>query len=134
MKEKIAPKYLACIALYCTGIFYMSAQSRIEQAAPGWLEFPGADKLAHLFIYAGLTLLVSWAIRQSNESPRPWVQWGAPILFAACYGITDEIHQYYVPNRDMDPLDLLADAAGAILIQSIWCGKVWRVPLRKAVT
>ena len=83
----------------------MSAQSRIEETAPSWLDFSGADKIAHMTIYAGLALLVSWSIRQSNDNPRPWAQWVIPVLFAVFYGITDEIHQFYVPNREMDGLD-----------------------------
>jgi hypothetical protein len=134
MKEKIEPKYWFCIALYCAMIFFMSSQSDVQQSAPGWLDFPASDKVAHIVLYAGLALLVSWAIRRSNETPRPWVQWGIPVLFAVCYGITDEIHQLYVPNRSLEALDVLADGFGAVMIQSIWCGKVWRIPIRNAAS
>jgi len=112
----------------------MSSQSQVDDAAPNWLAFSGADKVAHMILYGGLTFVVSWSIRRSNESPRPWVQWGIPVIFAVFYGVTDEIHQYYVPNRAMDAWDLLADGVGGILVQSVWCGIVWRVPLRNATT
>jgi len=36
------------------------------------------------------------------------------IAAATCYGISDEIHQYFVPLRDADLLDFLADMAGSI--------------------
>jgi VanZ family protein len=37
------------------------------------------------------------------------------VLFSTAYGLTDEIHQHFVPPRQMDGLDLLADASGAAL-------------------
>jgi VanZ family protein len=37
------------------------------------------------------------------------------ILIAILYGVTDEIHQRFVPPRQMDPMDLGADALGATL-------------------
>jgi len=37
----------------------------------------------------------------------------ASLLSAAFYGMTDEIHQYFVPGRSADPWDWLADTVGA---------------------
>jgi VanZ family protein len=37
---------------------------------------------------------------------------------AVMFGLSDEIHQYFVPGRNMDPLDLLTDAIGAAL--ALW--------------
>ncbi|MFM8552091.1 MAG: VanZ family protein, partial [Nitrospiraceae bacterium] len=36
------------------------------------------------------------------------------------YGITDEIHQAFVPLRDPSPWDVLADGAGASVVSSLW--------------
>jgi len=36
------------------------------------------------------------------------------ILFAACYGCLDEVHQYFVPERNADWLDAAADTVGGI--------------------
>ena len=35
------------------------------------------------------------------------------VLIAVAYGVTDEWHQSFVPNRHADPRDLAADAIGA---------------------
>lgn len=37
------------------------------------------------------------------------------VVFASLYGVTDEVHQIFVPGRFCDPLDWLVDTAGALL-------------------
>ena len=37
------------------------------------------------------------------------------LLLAACYGISDELHQYFVPGRHCTGSDVLADTVGALL-------------------
>ncbi|MBP8105542.1 MAG: VanZ family protein, partial [Nitrospira sp.] len=44
------------------------------------------------------------------------------------YGLSDEIHQLFVPLRQGDPLDLVADSVGAAL--GAW---TWRLMERRAV-
>lgn len=34
--------------------------------------------------------------------------------FASLYGATDEVHQYFVPERSSDVLDWIADTVGAL--------------------
>ena len=36
-------------------------------------------------------------------------------VVASLYGMTDEFHQYFVPDRACDPLDWLIDTCGATL-------------------
>ena len=36
------------------------------------------------------------------------------ITLSSLYGISDEIHQHYVPYRDADVMDALADIIGSI--------------------
>jgi VanZ family protein len=35
------------------------------------------------------------------------------VALATAYGITDEVHQAFVPGRSPDPRDVVADAVGA---------------------
>ena len=37
------------------------------------------------------------------------------VLFCLFYGMTDEWHQSFVPGRDADWMDLVADTMGAII-------------------
>lgn len=37
------------------------------------------------------------------------------VLIAFLFGISDEVHQYFVPNRSADVMDVVADVVGATL-------------------
>jgi VanZ family protein len=67
---------------------------------------------AHLVFYAILGYLAhqAWSrLRGANGPAVALAAW----LFAVAYGISDEFHQSFVPNRDASTLDVLADALGA---------------------
>lgn len=109
-------RYLALTALYCAGIFWLSSKPNPPDVP---LPFAGADKLMHAILYAGLTAIVSVGIRRSNRQVTFWVQAAVPLVFAAVYGLTDEIHQIFVPTRSFDPLDLAANVTGAAIMQAM---------------
>lgn len=116
----VKPRYILLTIFYCAGIFYLSSESDpIGVEMP----FPGMDKLLHMVMYGGLATVVSFGISRSGSPVSHRVQFLAPIVFAGVYGLSDEIHQMFVPRRDFDPLDVVADLAGALLIQTIlWFG------------
>lgn len=74
------------------------------------------DKLIHAGIFFVFALLLARAYRHQQHFPR-WAEASAPLSLwtAIVYGIVDEGHQLYIPGRSGDPLDLLADAVGALL-------------------
>ncbi|MCL2632499.1 MAG: VanZ family protein, partial [Coriobacteriia bacterium] len=41
------------------------------------------------------------------------------IIIASLYGVSDEVHQYFVPTRHADPVDWMFDTIGALLGASI---------------
>jgi VanZ family protein len=96
------------VGLYMVLIFAGSAQSDLPEP-PGRL----SDKQMHALEYAGLSLLTCRAMAGGvlgGVSPYAAAGgWG----LAAGYGLLDEVHQAFVPGRDADPFDLMADAAGA---------------------
>ncbi len=93
--------YLLLAVGWATAIFWMSSLPGTEVGLqPPW------DKLAHFATYAVLaTLLVRSGLSQALA-----------FLLAVVYGAGDEWHQSFVPGRDASGFDLLADAAGALLI------------------
>ena len=79
------------------------------------LRLPLADKAAHLGIYGVLGFLAAGALRTLRPMPSRWAAGHGAVLIAALWGWIDEIHQFFVPGRTTEPLDLLADVVGAAL-------------------
>jgi len=118
------PRYIAATALYCAFLFALSADSNPPSIELPW-EIEGLDKTVHAALYAVLGAIVSLGMRRSGKPVSFWAQCFVPVLFAGVYGMTDEIHQLYVPNRTCDLGDLLADVAGASLVQAGLCYRYW---------
>ena len=76
---------------------------------------PGVDKLLHLIEYLILSFLLFSAMRaQFPKAPSGRVFMFVFIL-STLYGISDEIHQKYVPLRECDPIDMILDGVGSAL-------------------
>lgn len=120
----LKPPYLIVTGLYCGFIFYLSSLSE-PPSAPA--SFPGVDKVAHGLLYAGLAATLSVGIRRSNDPARPSVQFWVPLLFASLYGLSDEVHQLFVPLRTFEWWDWAADSAGAGMAQLLLCFALWKV-------
>jgi VanZ family protein len=71
-----------------------------------------ADKLAHVLEFGLLASLIYVALKKSGVSSHPIF---ISFLIAFLYGISDEIHQYFVPGRVADPLDAVANAVGSVV-------------------
>ncbi len=73
---------------------------------------------AHFLEYAVLGALLANALRHHTHWQRACV---LTVMFASLYGVTDEFHQWFVPNRMADPLDWLVDTCGAALGATALC-------------
>jgi VanZ family protein len=75
--------------------------------------FPFADKGVHFVEYLVLGFLVAHAARRTwpDHALGRMVLLGA--LVAVGWGVLDEMHQAFVPGRDAELLDLVADSLGA---------------------
>ena len=94
-------------------IFWLSSISRPPDL-PGGV----SDKGAHGLLYFGLGVLLVRARAGGWRRPVTLGIAAAAIVVATLYGISDEIHQYFVPLRQMEVRDILADAIGASLAAS----------------
>ena len=94
---------------YAGVIFYLS--SRCWSGPPLFLH---ADKVIHLVIYAGLGALCVWALRGTSLRGRAQLL-PLAVAMAFIYGVTDEMHQMFVPGRDASAADLVFDAIGGFL-------------------
>ncbi len=68
-------------------------------------------KLGHFSEYFILGLLSANAVRTFPLSAL-W-KWLAPLIFCILYAVSDEVHQYFVPDRAMRFLDCCIDSSGA---------------------
>ena len=118
-------KYAAAVILYCAFIFVISAQSEPPKPKFG-IHIPGLDKIAHAVLFGGLAAVVSVGMRKSNPGLRREIQFYGPIAFALLYGLSDEIHQVFVPLRTFEVMDLVADGLGALAAQVVLCGVLWK--------
>jgi VanZ family protein len=92
--------YLALAALYMALIFFLSSLPGGTVGIPApW------DKVAHALEYGGLGFLLGRGL--GRPLPALWL--------AVLYGLSDELHQSFVPGREVSAGDLLADAVGALL-------------------
>ncbi|MEM7263575.1 MAG: VanZ family protein [Planctomycetota bacterium] len=99
------------LVLYSGFIFYMSSR----EVLPRMPRFPHADKVFHCGAYCAWALTCATAVYRSRPS---WSLRSIALVAAlsgAAYGITDEIHQAYVPGRSADVWDWAADSVGASL-------------------
>jgi VanZ family protein len=76
---------------------------------------PFQDKGVHFVEYGTLAVLLSHAIRGTWRDWRPMSTFALAVVLTTLWGITDEIHQAYVPGRNSDVQDVLADALGSLL-------------------
>lgn len=103
---RLAPALL-CMA----AIFALSSRSELPQ--PSSISGEVFSIMGHFGAYFGLGVTLWWALGLGRFTTRARVllAWGAAVL----YGISDEFHQSFVPNRTPDVRDVLVDAAGAIV-------------------
>jgi len=101
---------LVALVSYMTLIFYLSGQPADVSAGVEILEMPRI--ILHVGEYAVLGLLVNSVMMQVSSRVLRSVFFSS--AFCCLYGVTDEIHQFFVPTRCFDIFDILADTIGGI--------------------
>lgn len=109
-------RYYVLVALYCGLIFWISSRPAPEFAGP---KFPGEDKVLHLMAYGVLAGLVSLGMHRSGRAYAPRRLYWIPVLVSGIYGVSDEIHQYFVPDRTFSFGDMAANITGALLASAV---------------
>lgn len=98
--------------IYCIFIFFLSSQQEllwVSRAEEQTIGFKTSSFFKHIVEYAILGGLLRIA---SNDLP-------SIFMFSVFYGVTDEIHQWFVPLRVLSPYDMLANSIGGLLGLSI---------------
>ena len=89
-------------------IFMVSGVSDVP-AAPGGI----SDKAIHGIVYGVLSVLWLRALAGGRRRGVTLRRTIVAVALSAGYGVTDEIHQAFVPSRHAELADVLADALGA---------------------
>lgn len=89
-------------------IFDLSSRSSF--AAVAYIHI--SDKLVHFILYAGLSASLLIGARKAPFT-RMFSPYWLVFILAVYFGVSDEYHQGFVPNRTVDIMDWLADTAGA---------------------
>ena len=142
--------FVAFSLLYAAIIFYLSAQSSIDLPSSSPIPFydqlidfvinsnnpylldiayfvaHNFDKFAHMILYFGFGILLHITFRHSDNLTLRKYAPVIAIFIGVAYGISDEIHQMYVPGRTSSFDDLVADSIGITLAQIVF----WLVVLK----
>ena len=112
--------YWVPVALYAGAIFFLSAQSHPEEHLPSFLLKDVSDKVLHAVEYAVLGGLCYRAFRWGLSEQMAARALIIAIVTASLYGVTDEVHQLFVPFRESSWQDWLADTIGAVIGALSW--------------
>jgi VanZ family protein len=111
IRTKIFALYWLPVILYCLLIFIQSSYPA-TQSLPS---IPHMDKLTHAGAYALLGFLFFRAFQTTKVGKGAVLLVILSALASSLYGVSDEIHQYFVPSRTADILDVAANTAGSVL-------------------
>ena len=112
-------RYWLPVAAYAGLIFYLSSLSHPEEYIPSLLGELG-DKVLHAMEYGVLSVLCYRAFRHGAGAWAARYALRLAIVAAATYGVTDEVHQAFVPLREAEAGDLLMDMIGAAIGARGW--------------
>ena len=107
-------RYWAPVFIWMAGIFYFSSRPNPLDFLPPSRYTSSIDKIAHVSEYAVLAFLLYRALKKRGSSSFAPPRFSTSALIAFAYAVFDEIHQEFVPNREMQLVDLGYDLVGII--------------------
>jgi VanZ family protein len=102
--------YWLPLILYCLFIYIQSDYPSPEQIPV----FPYVDKVLHVTAYGIMGILFYRAYQTLRFKDNIKMLMFLSVVSASLYGISDEIHQSFVPFREAEVADAIADMIGAI--------------------
>ncbi len=103
--------FLIPIVLYSCLIYFLSDQARLPMPDLGIFSW---DKLIHFAAYFVYGILMQLAVIALVGKKTLKNQIFIVILLCSLYAFSDEFHQSFVPGRDADIYDVIADILGAL--------------------
>jgi len=106
--------YWLPLILYCLFIYIQSDHPSPEQIP----SFPLVDKVLHFIAYGLMGILFYRAYQTLRIKNNIQMLMVLSVVSASLYGISDEIHQSFVPFREAEVADVIADIIGAF--SGVW--------------
>ena len=113
-KLKCFVLYWLPLILYCLLIYIQSAHPSPKQIP----SFPFVDKVLHFAAYGIMGILFYRAYQTLRIKNNIQLLMVLSVVSASLYGISDEIHQSFVPFREAEVADVIADTIGAF--SGVW--------------
>ena len=92
--------------------------------------FEISDKIKHFVAYFGLAILLGLNLHfQEKWKSLSFYYIIATLVICMTYGVLDELHQMFIPNRMAEFLDWVADSLGTItglFVASVFLKKIMR--------
>jgi len=115
-KIKISWIFKCILTLVYAGIIYWESSRDTSSVSLPY----HTDKIVHFVEFGLLCLMTCWLL----SSVRIWTNGIYKIILAvgvtSLYGISDEFHQLFTPNRSVDAFDWMADTIGAVTAGFFW--------------
>ena len=108
------------VILVMAAIFTLSHQHGSRLHLPA---IPYIDKVGHFTLYFLLAGTVLYAVPATLRHRFLWKTAAYVVIFCLGYGLSDELHQMFIPGRDASIADLIADLIGAATLTFLWFRK-----------
>jgi VanZ family protein len=106
------------VLLYAGLIFYISSQPYL--GLPNQIVLLDPESLSlHLFEFIPLGFLTARAASRTHAL-NSFNSFNFPSFIGSLYGLSDEVHQYFVPGRTSSIIDFMADTAGVMIGVFLW--------------
>jgi len=115
-KIKISWIFKCILTLVYAGIIYWESSRDTS-----FVSLPyHTDKLVHFAEFGLLCLMTCWSLSFLRAGNKGVYKIILAIGVTSLYGMSDEFHQLFTPNRSVDVFDWLADTAGAVAAGFLW--------------
>ena len=114
------------LIIYCLALYIQSDYPSPEKIPT----FTFSDKILHFGAYGLLGILFFRAYETLPLKANKTLLILLSIGSATLYGISDEIHQYFVPFRNADIMDVVANTLGSIC--GVYFYHLWKVQKKHA--
>ena len=129
-KIKIIACYWLPLVAYCVFIYVQSSYPSPEELP----SFEFSDKLMHFGAYAVMGVLFYRAYQTLPFKTNFQFIVLLSMISASLYGVSDEIHQSFVPYRDGSFGDVIADVLGAVCGVYVYHRWIAAIKIRKQRT